>query len=59
MQAPSVHSKRGVTLGGRTYGRNTYTGALAPLQTQPATGAAGTYVVKLPRGSAALLSSGG
>ncbi|HEY2259889.1 MAG TPA: glycosyl hydrolase family 79 C-terminal domain-containing protein [Solirubrobacteraceae bacterium] len=59
MQAPSVHSKRGVTLGGRTYGRNTYTGALAPLQTQPATGAARTYVVKLPRGSAALLSSGG
>jgi hypothetical protein len=59
MQAPSVHSKRGVTLGGRTYGGQTYSGALAPLQTKAATGGAGTYLVKLPRGSAALLTTGG
>jgi hypothetical protein len=56
MLAPSVHSRRGVTLGGRTYGSQTYTGSLSPLQTQPLTGGAGTYVVKLPRGSAALLT---
>jgi hypothetical protein len=56
MLAPSVHSRGGVTLGGRTYGAQTYTGSLSPLQTQPLTGGAGTYVVKLPRGSAALLT---
>jgi hypothetical protein len=59
MQAPSVHSKRGVTLGGRSYGRRTYTGTLGPLQTRAASGGAGTYLVELPRGSAALLTTGG
>jgi hypothetical protein len=56
MLAPSVNSGRNVTLGGRTYGAQTYTGSLPSLATQPLTGGAGTYVVKLPRGSAALLT---
>jgi hypothetical protein len=58
LQAPSVHAKGAVTLGGRTYGRETYTGTLSPALATPAVGGAGTYLVKLPRGSAALLTFG-
>ena len=58
LQAPSVYAKRGVTLGGRTYGAATYTGALTPPQTQPVAGGAGTFLLKLPRGSAALVTFG-
>jgi hypothetical protein len=58
MAAPSVYARRGVSLGGRTYGAATYTGALTPPQTQPVAGGAGTYVLKLPRGSAALVTFG-
>jgi hypothetical protein len=58
MQAPSVSATGGVSLGGRSYGRETSTGALPPLRTTAASGGAGTYVVKLPRASAALLTFG-
>jgi hypothetical protein len=58
LQAPSVYAKRGVTLGGRTYGAETDTGALTPPRTQPVAGGAGTYLLKLPRGSAALVTFG-
>jgi hypothetical protein len=57
MRAPSVHSRRDVTLGGRTYGRETYTGTLPSPRTGPLSGAAGTYTFTLPRGSAALLTA--
>jgi hypothetical protein len=57
MQAPSVHAKLGVTLGGRTYGAQTYTGALAPPRTQRlAATRSGAYRISLPHGSAALVT---
>ena len=59
LQAPSVHARRRRhASAARTYGAATYTGALTPPQTQPVAGAAGTYLLKLPRGSAALVTFG-
>ena len=57
MQGPSVHAKRDITLGARTYGAQTYSGILAQPRTQPlAATRAGAYRISLPHGSAALLT---
>jgi hypothetical protein len=56
LQAPSVHSNTGVTLGGRTFGSVTTTGQLAPQIPDPVTPAAGEYRVTLPATSAAMLT---
>jgi hypothetical protein len=57
MQAPSVDSRSGVTLGGQTYGPNTATGQLAPAITRALTpNAHGNYRVTVPAGSAALVT---
>jgi hypothetical protein len=57
MQAPSVHATHGVTLGGRTYGQRTYTGALAQPRTQQlAPTRSGVYRISIPSGSAALVT---
>jgi hypothetical protein len=57
LRAPSVSSRRGVTLGGRGYGTETSTGRLAAPRTQAlAATRGGAYVVSVPRGSAALVT---
>jgi hypothetical protein len=57
MLAPSVRSKRGVTLGGQSFGSQTETGLLAGrsgiAQVVPANGA---YAVRVPPSSAAMLT---
>ncbi|HET9123758.1 MAG TPA: glycosyl hydrolase family 79 C-terminal domain-containing protein [Solirubrobacteraceae bacterium] len=57
LTAPSVAARGGVRLGGRTYGASTGTGALGTPRTtraRPARG--GTVVVRVPGGSAALVT---
>jgi hypothetical protein len=57
MRAPSVLSRSGVTLGGRTYGPNTATGQLAPAITRALTpNAHGNYTITIPADSAALVT---
>ncbi len=57
MLAPSITARGGVTLGGRSYGRETFTGQLAPAVTQPLTRLSdGAYLVTLPAASAALVT---
>ncbi len=56
LQAPSVYSRTGVTLGAASYGSRTYTGRLAPPRTQSITASDGTYTISVPRGSAALVT---
>jgi Glycosyl hydrolase family 79 C-terminal beta domain len=56
--AASVRSRRGVTLGGRTFGPETRTGTLPrPPQTETVTATRGTYSITMPAASAALLTS--
>jgi hypothetical protein len=57
MQAPSVSSTSGVTLGGRTFGDQTATGTLpgAPVTT-PVTPVSGAYSLDVPAASAELLT---
>jgi hypothetical protein len=59
MQARSVDSRRGVTLGGRTYGARTYTGTLAPARLKLLTDQAGSYKISVRHGSVALITFGG
>jgi hypothetical protein len=56
LQAPSVHSHTGVTLGGRTFGATTTTGQLAAPIPDSVTPTAGAYRVSLPAASAAMLT---
>jgi hypothetical protein len=57
LEAPSLSSEVGVTLGGRTYGSHTYSGLLqGPPSVETVTPAAGKYRVTVPAGSAMLLS---
>jgi hypothetical protein len=57
LEAPSVDSTSGVTLGGETFGDETTTGTLpGPPQTETVTPVLGNYTVTLPPGSAALLT---
>lgn len=56
MTAPRVAGRDGVTLGGRSYGSETYTGRLAAPVTSTLPAAGGTLTVAVPRGSAALVT---
>jgi Glycosyl hydrolase family 79 C-terminal beta domain len=57
LQAPSVTSTSGVTLGGQTFGAQTTTGAFpGPLSTTAAYPTLGTYAIDLPPASAVMLT---
>jgi hypothetical protein len=56
MQAPSVHSRDRVDLGGQSYGTATYTGRLASASLQAVARHGRGYLVSVPRGSAALVT---
>ncbi len=56
LQAPSVSSTSGVTLGGQSFGSSTTTGTLPPQQTSTALAVAGVYTVHVPVASAVLLT---
>lgn len=57
LSAPNVASTAGVTLGGRSYGAETATGRLAaPEVSRLAPGRRGGYAVRVPGGSAALVT---
>jgi Glycosyl hydrolase family 79 C-terminal beta domain len=57
LEAPSLTSRGGVTLGGQSFGGSTTTGLLAgKARTQSVAGAGGQYKFRVPGGSAALLT---
>jgi hypothetical protein len=56
LQAPSVTSTSGVTLGSRGFGKATTTGMLAAPQTQALSASGGIYSITLPPASAVLLT---
>jgi hypothetical protein len=56
LQAPSVSSTTGVTLGGQTFGNETTSGSLPPPRTVPALSVGGYYSVNVPAASAVLLT---
>ena len=56
LRASSAYATSGVTLGGRTFGTASSTGVLAPPVAQSVTPRGGAYSVRLPAGSAALLT---
>ncbi|MGH2894902.1 MAG: glycosyl hydrolase family 79 C-terminal domain-containing protein, partial [Solirubrobacteraceae bacterium] len=56
LRASSASATSGLTLGGRTFGAATSTGALPPAVGQSVTPHGGTYSVSLPAGSAGLLT---
>jgi hypothetical protein len=57
LQAPSLSSVSGVTLGGQTFGQSTTTGTLpGALQTTTVSSQGGSYSVELPPASALLLT---
>jgi hypothetical protein len=56
LAAPSVDSRGGVTLGGRTFGGETRTGQLPAPRTEAVAPSGGSYSITLPPGSAALLT---
>jgi Glycosyl hydrolase family 79 C-terminal beta domain len=56
--APSAQAKRGVTLGGRSYGATTATGLLAAPEVSRAAVARGRVTLSVPRASAALVTVG-
>jgi hypothetical protein len=57
LRAPSVLATSGVTLAGQTFGPSTTTGLLSgPLRTTQLAPAAGTYAVRLPAASAAIVT---
>ncbi len=56
LQAPSVTSLSGVTLGGRSFGTSTKTGVLGAPQTQAISATGGIYSVTLPPASAVMLT---
>lgn len=56
LQAPSVSSMNGVTLGGQTFGASTTTGRLGSPQLTTIAPVLGTYQVTVPPGSAVLLT---
>jgi hypothetical protein len=56
--APSAHAKRGVTLGGRSYGTVTRTGELAPFEVERTHVTHGRIILSMPRASAALITVG-
>lgn len=56
LQAPSVSSTSGVTLGGQTFGDETTTGTLPAPAVTPVAPVSSAYTVPVPAGSAALLT---
>ena len=57
LEAPGVWATRGVTLAGQSFGPQTRTGLLAGASREPAVSpVAGTYLVRLPAASAAMLT---
>jgi hypothetical protein len=56
LAARSAYATSGITLGGRTFGVRTKTGALAPPQPKGLARRSGAYAVPLPAASAALLT---
>jgi Glycosyl hydrolase family 79 C-terminal beta domain len=58
LRAASVYARRGVTLGGRTYGSATETGVLGPPRDQSLTRRSGAFTLSVPPGSAALVTFG-
>jgi hypothetical protein len=56
LSAPSAYATGHVTLGGRSYGRSTATGALGGPKPDLIAPRAGTYTVTLPAASAVLLT---
>jgi hypothetical protein len=56
LQAPSLSSTSGVTLGGRSFGNETTSGALPAPHTSPALAVAGVYTINVPVASAVLLT---
>ena len=57
LQAPSVLAKRGVTLGGQSFGARTATGVLSGPDRSVVLGpVAGDYVLHVPAASAAMLT---
>jgi hypothetical protein len=58
LRASSAYATSGLTLGGRTFGSASVTGALAAPVPQSVTPHGGTYSVPLPAGSAVLLTLG-
>ncbi len=56
LTASGVHARRGITLGGRSYGASTTTGRLAALQSAAVARRGHGFVVSLPRASAVLLT---
>jgi hypothetical protein len=58
LEAPSISATSGVTLGGRGFGDETYSGRLAPPRTQRLRARGGRYALPLPAASAALITFG-
>jgi hypothetical protein len=56
MRAPNVHSRSGVSIGGRSFGPQTPTGRLPAPLSSPLRATDGEYRLKLPPASAAMLS---
>ncbi len=57
LEAPSLSARQGVTLAGQSFGTSTSTGVLAgPLQTRTLALTGGGYVIRIPAGSAAMLT---
>lgn len=56
LRGPSAYSTGGITLGGQSFGAQTQTGVLGPVQTTLVAPRSGVYAVSLPAASAALLT---
>jgi len=57
LEAPSAYARKGVTLGGQSFGRRTVTGRLAgPRRVSVVQPSAGGYTVRVPAASAAMLT---
>jgi hypothetical protein len=56
LQAPTIDSKSGVTLGGQSFGNETTSGSLPPPRTLPAISVGGVYSINVPVASAVLLT---
>ncbi len=56
LRAPSVQARTGVTIGGASFGSNTYTGDLPGPQAQRLDANRGLYSLSVPAGSAALVT---
>ena len=56
MRAPSVHARRGVSIGGASFGARTYTGVLGQPRVENVQPDRGAYSVSVPAASAALVT---